>query len=235
MGLQLNARRLHVQLAPGVTGGAVRRLLSIDRFDVDAAQTVALYGPSGSGKTTLLHLLAGLQVLPQAQIAWSAGTALAQDISTLGPAARDAWRLRNAGLVFQQFQLFADMSALDNVLTPYQLDHWRCPAAARLRAQQLLDTMCIPAAMPTYRLSRGEQQRVAIARALVRQPQVVFADEPTASLDVHTAQQVMQLLLQQCASQQITLLVSTHDSTLAPLFGRVLAIRDGQLAPLTPP
>ena len=235
MGLSLTARRLHVQL--GAAGGhrpQPRTLFDIAELDLAAGQSLVLYGPSGSGKTTLLNLLGGLQHLPGAQIVWGSDEASAfaqtQDLMQLDSTARDRWRLQNAGLVFQQFQLFATMTVLDNVLSPYRLDHWRCPPQAQVRALSLLDQLGIDARARTGQLSRGEQQRVAIARTLVRQPKLVLADEPTASLDPATATQVMDILIEQCRQRQVTLVVATHDTTLAPRFDHAMRLHQHQLS-----
>jgi putative ABC transport system ATP-binding protein len=134
--------------------------------------------------------------------------------------------------VFQQFQLFSIMSALENVLTPYRFDHWRCPESARQRAGQLLQEFGIVATAITGKLSRGEQQRVALARALVREPDVILADEPTASLDPVTADQVIDILVQKCRDQGLTLIVATHDTALAHRFDQTLTLQQGQLVPL---
>lgn len=242
MGLSLTVRRLHVQLKAKTAGHvALRSLFNIDSLNLANGESLALYGPSGSGKTTLLNLLAGLQQHPDAEIVWSERAAEAQqathlnrqqDLMQLRGSAREMWRLMHAGLVFQQFQIFGTMTALENVLTPYRFDHWRCPPRARLRASELLGQFGIKPSARTDQLSRGEQQRVAIARALVREPAVVLADEPTASLDPTTASHVMDILIRECSHRMVTLVVATHDEALAPRFDHVLALHNGQLAPL---
>lgn len=199
---------------------------------------MGIYGPSGSGKTTLLHLLAGLQNLKGAAVCWKRvahdGRLDQIDLMQLNPAARDAWRLQSAGLVFQQFQLFSSMTALENVVTPLRLDHWRLPSDARQRALGLLDGFSISPSATAGLLSRGEQQRVAIARALIRQPEVLLADEPTASLDPISAHHVIDVLTSQCASRGVTLVVATHDLTMVPKFDTAFTLRDGQLVSLKP-
>ena len=238
MGLSLTACRLHVQLTAEAGGHQeLRSLFKIDSLGLAGGKSLALYGPSGSGKTTLLNLLAGLQQHQGAEIVWSDSTLaphafIQQDITQLRGSARETWRLKHVGLVFQQFQLFGTMTALENVLTPYRFDHWRCPPQARLRAIELLHQLGVKALATTGRLSRGEQQRVAIARALVREPPVVLADEPTASLDPRTASNVMDVLIQECARRKVTLIVATHDATLAPRFDTALTLHSGQLKPL---
>jgi putative ABC transport system ATP-binding protein len=238
MGLSLSASSLRVQLQTQLAGReAMRQLFDIGQLNLSAGQSLALYGPSGSGKTTLLNLLAGLSHLPGSKIVWGKATLgqaeCQQDITELRGGAIDRWRLRNIGLVFQQFQLLPTMTALENVLAPYRFDHWRCPQSARERATVTLKQFGIAAKTNTGCLSRGEQQRVALARALVRTPDVILADEPTASLDPVTAAQVMDILIQHCRNSGLTLIVATHDSALAPRFDRALTLRDGQLIPLT--
>lgn len=235
MGLSLTARRLHVQLsAESVGQHALRSLFKIDHLQLPSGESLALYGPSGSGKTTLLNLLAGLQQQPESEIVWreedNAPLENSQhDVAQLKGSARETWRLNHVGLIFQQFQLFGTMTALENVLTPYRFDHWRCPPQARLRAVDLLRQFDVEPSAHTGRLSRGEQQRVAIARALIRQPSVVLADEPTASLDPETAGRVMDVLIQECSRRKVTLIVATHDAALAPRFDHAMALHNGQL------
>ena len=233
MGLSLSAKHLRVQLPTGNTGvEATRSLLDIRALTVGSGESVAIYGPSGSGKTTLLHLLVGLQRSSGSSVLWRDAQGKQQDIAVLPDGAHEAWRLENAGLVFQQFQLFGQMTALENVLTPFRFRHWRCPPKGLVRARKLLSDFGIDGSAPTGWLSRGEQQRVAIARALVCEPAVILADEPTASLDPVSASLVMDTLLQQCSQLGVTLIVATHDSAFAPRFQRALALQNGQLAPV---
>jgi putative ABC transport system ATP-binding protein len=237
MGLSLSVSQLHVQLKSHVAGQkALRRLFGIEHLELADGHSLALYGPSGSGKTTLLNHLAGLSRTPGSRILWTkttlGQTAWQQDVTQLQGSAVDRWRLQHTGLVFQQFQLFSIMSALENVLTPYRFDHWRCPESARQRAGQLLQEFGIVATAITGKLSRGEQQRVALARALVREPDVILADEPTASLDPVTADQVIDILVQKCRDQGLTLIVATHDTALAHRFDQTLTLQQGQLVPL---
>lgn len=237
MGLSLSASSLRVQLQTDVAGsGVTRQLFDIRQLNLNAGQSLALYGPSGCGKTTLINLLAGLSHLPGSKIVWRKSSfgqpEWQQDATELQGRAADRWRLRNIGLVFQQFQLLPTMTALENVLAPYRFDHWRCPQSARERAMVTLEKFGIAAKVNTGRLSRGEQQRVALARALVRMPDAILADEPTASLDPVTAAQVMDILIQHCRDSGRTLIVTTHDLALAPRFDRALTLREGQLVPL---
>ena len=145
---------------------------------LEPGELLALAGPSGSGKSTLLYLLSGLLVPAAGRVAW-AGT----DLADMGEGARDRWRRENAGFVFQNLHLIEELSPLDNVLTP----GWFSSLSVKGlygRAEALLDRFGVPRDRKRVSLlSRGEQQRVAIARALLFDPKVIFADEPTASLD----------------------------------------------------
>jgi putative ABC transport system ATP-binding protein len=237
MGIDLLVRNLRIDLPAQLVTSSFeknkslensRLLFSLERLSIASGESLALCGPSGSGKTTLLNVLAGLQRHATAEVVWS-DAHHTHDLMQLSGAAADRWRLQHAGLVFQQFEIFTSMSALENVISPYRFDHWRCPQAARARALDLLAQFEIPATAMAGTLSRGEQQRVAIARALIRQPQVVFADEPTASLDPATAKRVMDVLLAACAANTVTLIVATHDSALLQRFSRVLKLQNAQL------
>jgi putative ABC transport system ATP-binding protein len=234
MGLSLKARHLCVEWgADSSQKLPATKLFGIEELVLESGQSMALYGPSGSGKTTLLNNLAGLDESAHASLIWSDGAGRTCDIGALSARERERWRLVNMGLVFQQFQLFPAMSALENVLTPYRFDHWICPEAARTRARDLLQQFGVAASAQTATLSRGEQQRVAIARALVREPSAVVADEPTASLDSATSKVVMDLLFANCERLRATLIVATHDRALAARFDRVMEFRDGELVEST--
>jgi putative ABC transport system ATP-binding protein len=176
-------------------------------------QQVALVGPSGSGKSTLLHLLAGLAVPDEGEVHFGATL-----VSACSASQRDAWRRGHIGLVFQQFHLFAQLSAMDNVLLAWTFECMRPPGAARGRAAALLRELGVPPLVRCGMLSRGEQQRVAVARALARQPSLVLADEPTASLDPARATAACSLLQALCYESGATLVLATHDPRLASKF-----------------
>lgn len=206
--------------------GELSILHDID-FTVSAGQTVAIVGASGSGKSTLLGLLAGLDVP-------SAGTVLIDgvDIFQLDEDGRAALRKHKLGFVFQSFQLLGHLTALENVMLPLELRHEQYSAAqTRELATQMLDRVGLSARLRHYPklLSGGEQQRVALARAFVTQPPLLFADEPTGSLDAATGQAVMELLFELNRERGSTLVLVTHDRKLAELCQRELMISGGRL------
>ncbi len=182
--------------------------LTLDR----GAQTV-LTGSSGSGKSTLLHLIAGLMEPTQGTIE-IAGT----NIHTLNGHARDRFRGRSVGMIFQTHHLLNGFSAEENVMAALMFSD--IPRGShRARARDLLDTLGIPT--PTQRVERlsiGQQQRVAIARALACDPALVLADEPTASLDPDNAQVALDLLQDACRSSGAALLCVTHDQRFVDRF-----------------
>ncbi|ANX05547.1 ABC transporter ATP-binding protein [Immundisolibacter cernigliae] len=183
----------------------------------------AIVGPSGSGKTTLLALLAGLDV-PSAGRLWLAD----QELTALDEDARAALRREQVGFVFQNFQLLGNLSALDNVALPLEL---RGERDARERARDMLERVGLAQRARHYppTLSGGEQQRVALARAFVGQPRVLFADEPTGSLDRASAQAVLELMFDLNRAAGTTLVVVTHDEALAARVDRRLALDAGRL------
>ena len=183
----------------------------------------AIVGPSGSGKTTLLALLAGLD-LPSAGRLWLAGA----ELTALDEDARAALRREQVGFVFQNFQLLGNLTALDNVALPLEL---RGQRDARERARRMLEQVGLAERARHYlpTLSGGEQQRVALARAFVGQPRVLFADEPTGSLDRASAQAVLELMFDLNRAAGTTLVVVTHDEALAARVDRRLTLDAGRL------
>lgn len=200
----------------------------IPTLDLAAGSVVGIAGPSGAGKSSLLHALAGIE-------APATGTVMWDDVAlwTLPQGARDRWRRERLGLVFQDIHLIDGLSARDNVLLPLTFDHMRPPTEWRARADALLARLGI--AQPgraTTVMSRGERQRVALARALLRNPSIVLADEPTASLDQAGGRAVGDLLLDAAAESGATLLIVTHDDALlarTTMHFRVVAGRLEQL------
>jgi len=192
---------------------------------IEAGDYVAVTGPSGSGKSTLLHLL-GLLDSP------TAGSYLLDglDTSALDDRDRSALRGRRIGFVFQAFHLLPYRSALENVLLAEMYN--QTPRGARVRAAvDALDAVRLGHrldALPTT-LSGGECQRVAIARALVNRPSLLLCDEPTGNLDSRTAATLMELL-DQLNSGGLTIVIITHDATVAAHAGRTVAISDGILS-----
>ncbi|MBL0890581.1 MAG: ABC transporter ATP-binding protein [Gemmatimonadaceae bacterium] len=204
---------------------AGRDVLAIERLTIARGETVFLHGPSGSGKTTLLGLLAGVLQANRGQV-----QVLGEDFTRMSSGARDAFRARHLGYVFQMFNLIPYLSVKENILLPIRLDAGRrarlgtqsFDAAVREVAGELdiaryLDT-------PIGELSVGQQQRVAAARALIGHPEVVIADEPTSALDTDRREQFLQLLFRSCENAGATLVFVSHDHTLMPLFSRIVEL-----------
>jgi putative ABC transport system ATP-binding protein len=188
---------------------------------IPAGQFVAILGASGSGKSTLLGLLAGLDSPSSGEI-WLDGI----PIHNLAEAQLAAVRGRKIGFVFQSYQLIQTLTALENVLLPYELN---AEGAGLGKARQLLQSVGLGERTDHYpiQLSGGEQQRVAIARAFVVEPPIVMADEPTGNLDSTNGRMILDLLLEHNQRAGTTLVLVTHDSEVASKADRKIILRDG--------
>lgn len=191
-------------------------------FSVEAGLAVAITGSSGSGKSTLLGLLAGLDVPTSGQV-----KLLGHDLFALNEEGRAALRAAHVGFVFQSFQLLPNLTALENVMLPLELARKPALEAAR----HILDRVGLSARLNHYprTLSGGEQQRVALARAFVVEPRLLFADEPTGSLDERNGATVTELMFVLHREQGTTLVLATHDSQLAGLCERELKLQGGRI------
>jgi putative ABC transport system ATP-binding protein len=188
-------------------------------------ESVAIIGASGAGKSTLLALLAGLDE-PTSGRALLAGN----DLTRLDEDGRALVRANHVGFVFQSFHLVPSLTAIENVMLPLELA--RRPDA-REAAREVLGRVGLAERVGHYprQLSGGEQQRVAIARAFVRQPDVLFADEPTGNLDAATGEKIMDLLFGLNRATQATLVLVTHDRQLAERCDRIIRLEAGRVVP----
>jgi putative ABC transport system ATP-binding protein len=188
-------------------------------------ELIAVMGPSGCGKSTLLHLLGGLDTPTSGEILIHN-----QRIDRMSEARRAIMRRREIGFVFQAFNLIGNLSVADNIELP-ALVAGQSAHQARTRRQQLLADLGIvdKHAQPPAQLSGGQKQRVALARAMINQPAVLLADEPTGNLDSKTAYEVLTLLKNMHTDGQTILLV-THDPSVASIAQRVIFMKDGRLS-----
>ncbi len=200
--------------------GTLTILRDVD-FSIARGETVAIVGASGSGKSTLLSILAGLDTPSVGSVVVNG-----QDLFVLNEDDRAALRARTMGFVFQNFQLMANLTALENVMLPLELAGQR---DARKQATKMLDRVGLGQRLGHYPklLSGGEQQRVALARAFVVQPAVLLADEPTGSLDFATGEAVMQLIMDLNREAGTTLMMVTHDRAIAAQCNRSITIAAG--------
>lgn len=202
--------------------GELTILNDID-FTVGRGETLAIVGASGSGKSTLLGLLAGLDT-PSAGSVKLDGV----DIYQLDEDGRAGLRQAKLGFVFQSFQLLSHLTALENVMLPLEL---RRESSPREKAEEMLGRVGLSSRLrhyPKY-LSGGEQQRVALARAFVTEPPLLFADEPTGSLDAATGEAVIKLMFELNQERGSTLVLVTHDPSIAARCGRTITIAAGRL------
>lgn len=204
-------------------GGRSVTILDRISFQIPAKQTVAIVGPSGSGKSTLLGLMAGLD-RPSAGSIHLDG----MDITTMTESRMARFRREKVGYIFQSFHLIPTLTAMENVAVPLELSGEH---GAGERAADLLSAVGLSDRMGHYpvQLSGGEQQRVAVARAFACRPPILLADEPTGNLDSTTGSHIVELLLALHRDHGTTLVLVTHDTTLASSMQRVLSLRDGRL------
>jgi putative ABC transport system ATP-binding protein len=198
-------------------------ILSNVSFAIDKGDSVAVVGASGAGKSTLLALLAGLDLPTEGEI-WLDGV----NLTNLDEDGRAAVRAASVGFVFQSFHLVPSLNALENVMLPLELAGFDSP---RQKAMDILQQVGLGERWSHYpaQLSGGEKQRVAIARSFATEPAVLFADEPTGNLDSRTGGHVIDLMFELNRNSSTTLVLVTHDKTLAARCDRIIGLDGGLL------
>ena len=192
-------------------------------FTINGGETVAVVGPSGAGKSTLLALLAGLDLPTSGHVDLNGA-----NLSNLDEDGRALVRAESVGFVFQSFHLVPSLNALENVMLPLELAGH---SDARKAAREIIDKVGLGDRWSHYpaQLSGGEKQRVAIARAFATEPAVLFADEPTGNLDSRTGANIMELMFELNRNSSTTLILVTHDNSLAERCDRIIALDTGSL------
>ena len=218
----ITARNISRQFRTGDT--AVTAVKNVT-LDIKLGEFLAITGRSGSGKTTLLNLLAGLDQPTEGKILLQN-----QDLSDISDSAMVQIRRQNIGFIFQSFGLLPLLSAYENVELPLHIRgySWRERRAIASETLELVGLSGRTAHRP-YELSGGEQQRVAIARALAPNPQIVFADEPTGELDTATGISISNILKGISSEREVTVVVATHDPTIAQISDRIVDMEDGEI------
>lgn len=194
-------------------------------LEVKGGEALCIIGPSGAGKSTLLHLLGGLDEPSKGKVFFEG-----EELYRIPEEQRAKIRNERIGFVFQFYHLLPEFSALENVLLPALIDATPFPQAKE-RAEELLRLVGLQARMnhkPTQ-LSGGEQQRVAIARTLINDPDIIFCDEPTGNLDSQQGGQIVELLRNLNQEQGKTLVIVSHEESIARMANRIIHIRDGKL------
>ncbi|MBT3296206.1 MAG: ABC transporter ATP-binding protein [Verrucomicrobia bacterium] len=194
-------------------------------IDIEQGEYVSIMGPSGSGKSTLFNMVGGLDTPTTGEVQ-VAGCRLA-DLNS----SQLAWfRCRKIGFIFQSFNLIPTMSALENVAIP-RVFAGETPRAAREAARRVLDRVGLGHRLDHLpsQVSGGQQQRIAIARALVNEPLIVLADEPTGNLDLHTGEEIIDLLNEMKANLGVTIITATHDMKMLSCSDKIVRIEDGSV------
>jgi putative ABC transport system ATP-binding protein len=205
------------------TGAITQQVIKDSSIDIYSGELTLMVGPSGSGKSTMLSMLSGLLRPDQGHV-----FALGTDLWTLDETAIDRFRLEHCGFIFQGFNLFSSLTALENVILPLQYLGITDDDAKKQATNALTEVgMGERSHLRPLELSGGEKQRVAIARALVKSPKLMFADEPTSALDSSNGQIVIDLLKRTAHEHGATVLAVTHDPRLLPHADRVLQLEDG--------
>jgi len=210
------------------TPGETLHVLSGLNLTLAAGETASIIGPSGCGKSTLLNLLGALDRPTSGSIEIDG-----QDIATLSDEQASAFRNHSLGFIFQQHHLLPQLTVLENVLVPRLAGDWTETAAAtEQRARTLLESVGLSQRLShlPWQLSGGEKLRTAVARALINQPKLILADEPTGSLDPASTDTIADLLLDLNRTQNVTLIVVTHNPDLARRMSHTFELRNGKLS-----
>jgi putative ABC transport system ATP-binding protein len=212
----------NVSLSYGVKDDAVEVLKGID-FSVDSEEVVSIVGPSGSGKTSIIMLASGLETASKGSIKINN-----QEIVGLKESELSEVRRKNIGIVFQSFYLIPNLTAVENVLLSLEANQ---QYNLEKNAEALLGEFGLSHRLHHLpsELSGGEQQRVAIARALINKPKIILADEPTGNLDTVNSDSMMDLLFDYTKKSQTSLVMVTHDNSIANRCDRIIEIKDGQI------
>jgi ABC-type lipoprotein export system ATPase subunit len=209
------------------TPGETIQVLTDLNLNLDPGDTASIVGPSGCGKSTLLNLLGALDRPTSGSIIIDG-----QDIANFTDPQASAFRNHSLGFIFQQHHLLPQLTVLENVLIPRLAGDWTEPASTtEQRARQLLETVGLSHRLNHLpsQLSGGEKLRTAVARALINQPKLILADEPTGSLDPTSTETIADLLLNLNQTQNVTLIVVTHNMALAQRMGKTFELKNGKL------
>ncbi len=218
--IELQSVRFEYGGAPANAGGTF--VLDVGTLTVGAGERAACIGPSGSGKTTLVNLVAGILVPSRGIVRVNS-----VEVSALSDAERRAVRLRDIGMVFQEFELLDHMSAMDNILLPYIIAGKSRAGDTAAAAADLAESLGIGHVLrrKPRRLSHGERQRVGICRALITRPRLLLCDEPTGNLDPDATAATLDLLLSQASERGATVVMVTHNHHLLDRFDQVIDMR----------
>jgi putative ABC transport system ATP-binding protein len=203
----------------------VRALRGVN-LDISPGELTLLVGPSGCGKTTLISILAGTLDATEGDV-----SVLGVDLKRLSKREKAAFRAKNVGFVFQQFNLLPALTSAENVAVPLVINGYTS-AAAVARATEILQSVGLGDRLQSLpsQLSGGQQQRVAIARALVHQPRLLVADEPTSAVDARAGQAIMELIRQVAVQPGRVAVVVTHDARVYGFADRIITLEDGRVS-----
>ena len=220
MDMILQAQKISKTYSNGIVEVPALKTCSLD---IKKGEFVAVIGRSGSGKSTLLHVLAGLDTPDQGKIVING-----QDIAKMKEKERSAFRRKNIGYVYQDYNLFPEFTAYENMVLPLKLDGRE---VERDTAMEMMEKLGIAECADKFpqEMSGGEQQRVSIGRALIIQPAIIFADEPSGNLDAENARNVAELLATASTEYGQSIVLVTHDRQMADYADRIVMILDGVL------